>query len=96
MHDNIYDMKKYNIQNYIRYKEDLKRSMPEGLFWDEYTRDQLIIKFIPLVENLARKFSTSDQASGVLSINDLIQCGCVICIFYVARVIKRDIGICRG
>ncbi len=50
--------------------------MPEGLFWDEYTRDQLIVKFIPLVENLARKFSTSDQASGVLSINDLIQCGC--------------------
>ena len=76
MSDNIYDMKKYNIQNYIRYKEDLKRSMPEGLFWDEYTRDQLIVKFIPLVENLARKFSTSDQASGVLSINDLIQCGC--------------------
>ncbi len=30
---------------------------------------------MPLVENLARKFSTSDQASGVLSINDLIQCG---------------------
>ena len=29
-----------------------------------------------MVENLARKFSTSDQASGVLSINDLIQCGC--------------------
>ena len=30
---------------------------------------------MPLVENLARKFSTSDQASGVLSINDLIQAG---------------------
>ena len=68
-------MKKYNVQNYIRYKEDLKASMPEGLFWDEYTRDELIIKFMPLVENLARKFSTSQQASGVLSINDLIQCG---------------------
>ena len=68
-------MKKYNIQNYIRYKEDLKRSMPEGLFWDEYTRDELIIKFMPLVENLARKFSTTQQASGVLSINDLIQEG---------------------
>lgn len=68
-------MKKYNVQNYVRYKEDVKRSMPEGLFWDEYTRDELIIKFLPLVENLARKFSTSDQASGVLSINDLIQEG---------------------
>lgn len=68
-------MKKYNVQNYIRYKEDLKRSMPDGKFYDEYTRDELIVKFLPLVENLARKFSTSDQASGILSINDLIQEG---------------------
>ena len=71
-------MKKYNIQNYIRYKADVKKSIAnlDGKFWDEYTRDELIVKFIPLVENLARKFSTSDKASGVLSINDLIQCGC--------------------
>ena len=70
-------MKKYNIQNYIRYKEDVKTSIAnlEGKFWDEYTRDELIVKFLPLVENLARKFSTSQQASGVLSINDLIQIG---------------------
>lgn len=68
-------MKKYNVQNYIRYKEDLKRSMPDDKFYDYYTRDELIIKFLPLVENLARKFSTSDQASGILSINDLIQEG---------------------
>ena len=70
-------MKKYNVQNYIRYKEDLKTSICnlEGKFYDEYTRDELIIKFMPLVENLARKFSTSQQASGVLSINDLIQEG---------------------
>ena len=68
-------MKKYNIQNYIRYKEDLKSSMPDDKFYDYYTRDELIIKFMPLVENLARKFSTSQQASGVLTINDLIQIG---------------------
>jgi len=68
-------MKKYNVQNYIRYKEDLKRSMPKDKFYDYYTRDEMIIKFMPLVENLARKFATSDQASGVLSINDLIQEG---------------------
>ncbi len=70
-------MKKYNIQNYVRYKEDLKTSINnlEGKFYDEYTRDELIIKFMPLVENLARKFSTSQQASGILSINDLIQEG---------------------
>tara|TARA_R110002074_G_scaffold401582_1_gene600225 strand:- start:515 stop:685 length:171 start_codon:yes stop_codon:yes gene_type:complete len=49
--------------------------MPEDKAFSEYTRDELIIKFMPLVENLARKFSTSDQASGILSINDLIQIG---------------------
>ena len=43
-------MKKYNVQNYIRYKEDLKRSMPSNKFYDYYTRDELIIKFLPLVE----------------------------------------------
>lgn len=68
-------MKKYNIQNYIRYKEDLKMSMPPEKFYDYYTRDEMIVKFMPLVENLARKFSTTQQASGVLSINDLIQEG---------------------
>jgi DNA-directed RNA polymerase specialized sigma subunit len=70
-------MKKYNIQNYIRYKEDVKTSIAnlEGKFYDEYTRNELIIKFLPLVESLARKFATSQQASGVLSINDLLQEG---------------------
>jgi RNA polymerase sigma factor (sigma-70 family) len=69
-------MKKYNVQNYVRYKEDVKRSMPdEFISYKELSRDKLIIKFMPLVENLARKFSTTQQASGVLSINDLIQIG---------------------
>ena len=68
-------MKKYNIQNYIRYKEDIKSSMPDSKSYEQYTRDELIIKFLPLVENLARKFATTQQASGVLSINDLLQEG---------------------
>jgi len=68
-------MRKYNVQNYIRYKEDLKRSMPKDKFYDYYTRDEMIVKFMPLVENLARKFSTGDQASGILSILDLLQIG---------------------
>lgn len=72
-------MKKYNIQNYIRYKDDVKKttSRIEDKMWDEYTRDELIVKFLPLVENIARKFSTTQQASGVLTINDLIQEGSV-------------------
>ena len=68
-------MKKYNIKNYIRYKEDVKASMPDDKPYNQYTRDELIIKFLPLVENLGRKFATSQQASGVLSINDIIQIG---------------------
>ena len=69
------DMKKYNIKNYIRYKDDVKENQPDGKFYDEYTRDELIVKFLPLVENIARKFATSQEASGVLSIMDLIQIG---------------------
>ena len=68
-------MKKYNIQNYIRYKEDLKISMPIDKPFNNYTRNEMIVKFLPLVESLARKFSTAQQASGVLSINDFLQIG---------------------
>ena len=69
-------MKKYNVKNYVRYKEDVKASMPDEEFaYFELPRNKLIIKFLPLVENLARKFSTTQQASGVLSINDIIQIG---------------------
>jgi len=70
-------MKHYNIQNYIRYKNDLEatiKRIPNKEF-HEYTRDELIITFLPLVENLARKFATSQQASGVMAITDLIQEG---------------------
>jgi len=68
-------MKKYNIKNYIRYKEDIKASMPDNKPYDQYTRDELITKFLPLVENIARKFSTTQQASGVMSILDILQEG---------------------
>jgi len=68
-------MKSYNLANYLRYKEDLKQSMPKDKFYDYYTRDELIVKFLPLVETMARKFSTDSRASGVLTIMDMIQCG---------------------
>ena len=70
-------MKKYNIKNYIRYKEDVKASMPDYKDLIFYSRDNLIVRFLPLVENIARKFSTSQQASGVLDITDLIQEGSI-------------------
>ena len=68
-------MKKYHVPNYIRYKEDLKATMPEQNDYSKLSRNEMIVKFMPLVENLARKFSTTQQASGVLSINDLLQIG---------------------
>jgi len=71
-------MKKYNVQNYVRYKNDVEQCLKRlGVKpnWDDYSRDELIVQFLPLVESLAKKFSTAQQASGVMSINDLIQEG---------------------
>jgi RNA polymerase sigma factor (sigma-70 family) len=71
-------MKNYNIQNYIRYKKDLEQAykrIPHNGDYANYSRDQLVVLFMPLVENIARKFATSQQASGVMSINDIIQEG---------------------
>jgi len=80
-------MKKYNVKNYVRYKEDIKESMPDEEFdYIELTRDQLIVKFLPLVENVARKFSTTQQASGVLDITDLLQIGSIGLIKAVDRL----------
>jgi len=72
-------MKSYNIRNYVIWKNEVAKLihlLPEhGTDYHKYTRDQLITLFLPLVENLARKFSTSQQASGVMTIMDLIQEG---------------------
>ena len=72
-------MKKYNIKNYIRYKNDVASAIArlEDKMWDKYTREELTTKFLPLVENIARKFSTTQQASGVMTIMDMIQSGSV-------------------
>ena len=81
-------MKHYNIQNYIRYKNDVDYAIKRigEKRWDEHSRDELITVFLPLVENLARKFATSQQASGVMSINDLIQEGNISLIKAVDRI----------
>ncbi len=77
-------MKKYNIQNYVRYKHDMSNALKhlQDKPWESHSRDELIIKFLPLVENLARKQSTAQQAIGILTINDRIQEG--------------NLGLCAG
>ena len=73
-------MRKYNIANYVRYKKDVEAKLkkvrkPENGDYTFLTNEEIQINFLPLVETLARKQSTSDQASGVLSIMDLLQEG---------------------
>jgi len=70
-------MKKYNVKNYVRYKEDVKRSIErvKNKRFVDYTPEELKIIFLPLVENISRKFATSQEASGVMSIMDIIQEG---------------------
>ena len=81
-------MKHYNIQNYIRYKKDLESNIKRigNKPWAEYSRDELVIKFMPLVENIGRKFATSQQASGVMSIMDILQEGNLNLIKAVERI----------
>ena len=87
-------MKHYNIQNYIRYKNDVEATIKRisKKEFHEYTRDELVITFLPLVENLARKFATSQQASGVMAITDLIQEGGLNLIKAVDRIDWKTIS----
>ena len=79
-------MKYYNVENYVRYKLDLEetlKNMKHEITYDidgnvDYTQmanSSIIKMWMPLCEALARKFATSQQASGVMDITDLISCG---------------------
>ena len=84
-------MKQYNSDNFNRYKKDVKSPQPKGKAWDEYTRDELIVKFMPLVENIARKFKQSEAASGVLSLSDCIQFGNIGLIKAIDKIVWEQI-----
>ena len=82
-------MKYYNVENYVRYKLDLEETLKnmerdgeivysdsEGTVdYSQMTNSSIIKMWMPLCEALARKFATSQQASGVMDITDLISCG---------------------
>ena len=84
-------MKKYNQNNFTRYKQDVKTSQPNQKYWNEYTRDELIVKFLPLVENIARKFKDSDAANGVISLSDRMQFGSIGLIKAVDKIQWKQI-----
>ena len=93
-------MKKYNVPNYVRYKKDLEKALKANkkyivkdddgnVLYNLLTKEQIIVQFMPLVESLARKFSTTQQAVGVMSILDLIQSGNIGLVQAVERL-ERD------
>jgi|TARA_B100001093_G_scaffold505705_1_gene563466 RNA polymerase sigma factor (sigma-70 family) len=88
-------MRKYNIQNYIKYKNDVEAQLnrvnkPVDGDYTKLTDEEIKINFLPLVVTLAHKQSTSDQASGVLSILDLFQEGNVGLCSAVSKI-DRDL-----
>ena len=82
-------MKYYNVENYVRYKLDLEKTLKDMEEYGEIVysdsegtvdymqmaNSSIIKMWMPLCEALARKFATSQQASGVMDITDLISCG---------------------
>ena len=82
-------MKYYNVENYVRYKLDLEQTLKDMEKYGEIVysdsegtvdymqmaNSSIIKMWMPLCEALARKFATSQQASGVMDITDLISCG---------------------
>ena len=68
-------MKRYNVQNFVRFKNDVEDSLILASKGKYSERDTIIIENLDTVWSVAFSFSTSDQASGVLSINDLLQAG---------------------
>ena len=79
-------MKRYNVQNFVRFKKDVEDSLilaSKGMYSE---RDTIIIENLDTVWSVAFSFSTSDQASGVLSINDLLQAGAEGLILAVDRI----------
>jgi RNA polymerase sigma factor (sigma-70 family) len=79
-------MKSYDIKNYVRYKKDIKSCIAKDDEFINYSRDDLIVKFLPLVEKLAKKFSTREEVCGILTISDMMQEGSIGLIKAVDRL----------
>ena len=61
-------MRKYNVENYIRYKRDVKEILTSEVYersdYENLTRDQIIIKFLPL--NIPDLFAVVEIVSTIL------------------------------
>ena len=93
-------MKHYNVEGYVRHKHDLEEVThrnEEGIYYDEqgnidYTqmkKDTIIIMWMPLCEHLARKFATSQQASGVMDITDLKWLQCFLIQYFLVLMLNQ-------
>tara|TARA_R110000772_G_scaffold88687_2_gene184074 strand:- start:2319 stop:3071 length:753 start_codon:yes stop_codon:yes gene_type:complete len=77
-------MKKYNIENYVRYKNDVAEKVLSNKFINN--RDKIIIENMYLVEQVTRRFSTEAKYIGILNVQDLIQEGNIGLIHAVDRI----------
>lgn len=77
-------MKKYNVENYVRYKNDLERTIKVGKFKD--LREQVIVEHMYLVEEVTKRFSTDSKYTGILNVQDLLQEGNIGLIAAVDRI----------
>ena len=79
-------MKHYNVEGYVRHKLELEKALERNeknidhddsgnIDYTNMTDEAIILMWMPLCEALARKFATSQQASGVMTIRDIISCG---------------------
>lgn len=66
-------MKKYNIQNYVRYKNDLSSVLKAEKY--KNFREKIIVENMYLVEEVTRRFSTDAKYIGILNLEDLLQEG---------------------
>lgn len=77
-------MKKYNVENYVRYKNDLDDVRKINKYKSD--RDKLIIDNMYLVERVTKSFTTDAKFIGVLNLQDLIQEGSIGLIQAIDRI----------
>lgn len=77
-------MKKYNVENYVRYKNDVEEKLLSQKYQND--REKIIVENMYLVEEVTRRFSTEAKYIGILNLQDLIQEGNIGLIQAVDRI----------
>ncbi len=82
-------MKKYNQQNMKRHQKDRKNTIDmvsKQLTFRNMNREDMITMCMPMAEHIALKFPKSEQASGILALDDMLQIGYLAIIKAVDKI----------